>query len=73
MSLSNCEYTFNYGALGGVLSVYDYFDVSISDCTFTMNRGTKGGAIYISELSSNDDTSTITISDSQFLNQSVTS
>lgn len=54
VSLTNNDYNFNYGALGGVLALFDYFDVTIYECTFEFNRGTNGGAIYVSELSSNE-------------------
>ena len=73
MTVTNCIYEYNYGAVGGVFALYDYFTVSISDCTFNYNWGGNGGVIYVSEISSTTSYSTLAIKSNDFNNNTASS
>lgn len=48
MTVTDCTFKNNYGTVGGVFALYDYFTVTISDCIFYYNWAVSGGALYIS-------------------------
>lgn len=39
-TITENEYDYNYGALGGVMAAYDYFTVTMTTNTYTGNWGT---------------------------------
>ena len=50
MSIQNCKFLYNYGGVGGVIAIYDYFTFYLKTSTFSYNNATKGGVIYIAQI-----------------------
>jgi hypothetical protein len=70
VTIDGCDFSYNYGSLGGIIGIYDYFYATITSNTFALNKANRGGLIYTSELSSNSKNSTLTFSNNDVHNHS---
>jgi hypothetical protein len=72
VSLTKNTYEYNYGKAGGIIAIYDLFDLTISDDIFRYNSAYNGGILYVSQLAAVSDNSSITVQQSTFYNNSAT-
>ena len=59
VSISNSEFSHNFGAVGGVIAVYNLVELNFTNNQIKQNLGMRGGVMFSNDISTNSEVSKI--------------